>query len=58
MDVLASFLDEHTIRHPDLSIQTSELYVAIQDWYEVNGERIWRQKVFGMRLGENGGLPG
>jgi len=54
--VLAQFIEDRCTLHADLSAQATELYSAYTDWCAENGERAWKQRTFGMRMGEREGI--
>ena len=54
MDVLAVFLEERCVAHPQAQVGATELYQAYRTWCEATGERPETQTKFGERLGERG----
>ena len=54
MDVVARFIEEACVLHPQAEIKATYLYRAYKAWCDDNGERYESQTMFGRRLGERG----
>ncbi len=54
MDVIARFIKEACVLHPQAEIKATFLYRACKAWCEDNGERYESQTMFGRRLDERG----
>lgn len=56
MDVIAMFLDEQCIRHPQAKVSAKALYLAYKEWCDANGERAKDNALFSEHLIQQVGL--
>jgi len=54
MDVLAAFIEDRCVVHPDATVTSKALYAAYAEWCDENGERAEKQRSLGSRLTERG----
>jgi putative DNA primase/helicase len=56
MDVLAGFLADRCVEHPDASVSSAKLFSAWKDWAEHANEKPGTNKAFSARIAERGYL--